>query len=124
MKVAHIGLVVADTEKSGDFYCRHLGCKRVDEREEAGLKIICLQNGPVIIELLQYLNQPAVKRESGVIDHLAFLVDDLDEWAVRLQSRGVSLEPGSPRTTAGGGKILFFAGPDGERIELVGPVQG
>jgi len=54
-----------------------------------------------------------------VVDHLAFEVDDLDDWVPRLRASGVPLLDEAPvEVPALGARILFCLGPDGERIEL------
>ena len=58
-------------------------------------------------------------RQTGMVDHLAFEVADLDAWVWRLREHSVQLLDEAPvDVPAIGARILFCLGPDGERIEL------
>ncbi len=118
-EVAHLGLIVKDCEQSADFYCRLLGCKVAERLFNEQLKIIALQTGSSIIEIIEYSLSPQHSRGDGVYDHLAFYVGDIQLAINSLKSNGVKFETDSPRLTSNGKKIIFFIGPDGERIELV-----
>ncbi len=59
-------------------------------------------------------------RSTGVVDHLALRVDDLRAAMAGLRVMGVTLLDEAPLEVAElGARILFCAGPDGERIELI-----
>jgi lactoylglutathione lyase len=118
-EVAHVGLVVKDVERSSDFYCEVLGCKRVDSYADERIKILMLQAGTQIIELVQYLAGDKLERQAGVVDHIAFKVDDITAAVDKLKSAGVTLLFKAPLTMMGGKQIFFFAGPDGERLEFM-----
>jgi lactoylglutathione lyase len=55
-------------------------------------------------------------------NHIALLVDDLDETIERLAAEGVAPEkpPYRPGGRTEGHRICFFRDPDGYRIELIG----
>jgi catechol 2,3-dioxygenase-like lactoylglutathione lyase family enzyme len=53
------------------------------------------------------------------IDHVSWGFGDLDAAAVELKAKGIKFVSGP--ISFGGGKIAFIEGPDGVRIELVGP---
>ena len=118
-KVAHIGLVVKDVEQSAEFYCKVLGCTKVDEQVDDRLKIWVLRAGNQLIELLQYLKVDQGERGAGAIDHICFQVDDMDDAVAKLRAAGVKLLFDAPRLFGNGRKIFFFAGPDGERLEFL-----
>ena len=118
-KFAHLGVVVKDCERSSDFYCRILGCTVKDTIANEQLKIVYLQSGAVTIELLEYLVPPGSMREAGTLDHLAFSVPNIHNAIKCLQDEGIIFLSDSPRQAMNGTQIIFFVGPDGERIELV-----
>ena len=118
-KLAHLALVVKDCERSADFYQQVLGCSVIDRLVNDTLKIIYLQSGNMTIELLEYITPPPASRSAGVYDHLAFTVSDLLAAVVSLKEQGIAFESDNPRLTMNGKKIIFFSGPDGERIELM-----
>ena len=117
-EVAHIGVVVRDTEQSLAFYREVLGCKMVDSHQDERVRLTFLQAGGQIIELIEYLQTPPAERTAGVVDHIAFRVPDMDTAWQRLKEQRVRVLFDAPRTV-GSKKILFFAGPDGERLEFV-----
>ncbi|HMM21145.1 MAG TPA: VOC family protein [Selenomonadales bacterium] len=118
-EVSHIGLVVKDAAKSGEFYREILGCSEVDSYRDSRVALVFLRAGTQTIELVQYMAGETEPRRAGVVDHIAFQVRDIEAEAARLRQRGVRLLFDAPREMAGGKKIFFFAGPDGERLEFV-----
>jgi catechol 2,3-dioxygenase-like lactoylglutathione lyase family enzyme len=84
-----------------------------------GLNILYLQNGPLLLELLQYQQDPEPARTTGLFDHLAFTVTDIHQEVQRLKSQGITFIFEEPRQVFGNQTIIFLMGPDGERIELV-----
>lgn len=118
-KIAHIGLVVKDADKSRDFYEKVLGCREIDSYRDERVCLRFLDAGGQTIELVQYLAGEAEPRKAGVVDHLAFRVADIEAEVARLRNLGVTCIFDAPRKAAGTKTIFFFAGPDGERIEFV-----
>lgn len=115
----HVGLVVKDVEISSLFYRGVLGCELVKTYDDERIKVRELRAGTQIIELVQYLQGDNEERWSGVVDHIAFKVNDIDAAVRMLRKNEVRLFFETPRTVMGGKKIIFFAGPDGERLEFV-----
>ncbi|MDD3365400.1 MAG: VOC family protein [Syntrophomonas sp.] len=118
-ELAHLGIVVKDCERSTDFYGRILGCTAIDSIANEQLKIVYLQSGALTIELLEYLVPSSSLREAGTFDHLAFSVPNIQAAIANLKEQGVEFLSDSPRLAINGKKIIFFTGPDGERIELL-----
>ncbi|TLS49246.1 VOC family protein [Paenibacillus antri] len=54
----------------------------------------------------------------GIVNHLAFTVDDIEAEIARLQAAGVSMIDTAPRVILNGIQIAFFYGPNGEKLEL------
>ncbi len=118
-KFAHLGLVVKDCERSSDFYCRVLGCTVKDRIANEQLKIVYLQAGAITIELLEYLIPPGPRHEAGTLDHLAFSVPNIYTAIECLKAEKVEFLSDEPRKAMNGSNIIFFLGPDREKIELV-----
>lgn len=115
--IDHIGIVVKDIEKSAEFYQNAFGCKIASRVENERLKFVYLDANGQTIELLQYLIDDA-ERGRGIVDHIAFRVDNIEEAITRINKIGAKQEFDSPRIV-GDKKIMFYEGPDRERIELV-----
>jgi lactoylglutathione lyase len=119
-KLAHIGMAVKDCEKSSLFYSKVLGCEKSGEHQDEKMKFIYLNLGNQIIELIQHLGEEEKPRRSGPIDHIAIEVEDINAAVARLKDLGIDCLSDSPREVFDGQKkIIFFLGPDGERIEFV-----
>lgn len=120
-KLEHIGIMVRDMDESIRFYEEALGMK-LDRRVAA--------NGPVELAFLTFPGQESVEvelisgrfddtlSEHGLVNHLAFTVEDIDAEMERLRGFGVRWIDETPRTILHGIKIAFFYGPNGERLEL------
>ncbi|NLV22774.1 MAG: VOC family protein [Syntrophomonadaceae bacterium] len=119
MILNHLGVVVSNLTKSEDFYCRALGCTLSGRWQNDELKAVNLQCAGLTIELLEYVSPSQTYTPAGVINHLAFKVQDIEAQIERLNKLGAAFETVSPKIIASNKKIIFFHGPDGERIELV-----
>lgn len=119
-KLEHIGLMVKDMDESIQFYTEIVGMK-LDRR-------VALDNG-VELSFLIFPGQESVEleligrfdetlTESGIVNHIAFTVEDIDGEVARLKAAGVRMIDEEPRTILNGVKIAFFYGPSGERLEL------
>ena len=112
----HASVHVTNLERSIAFY-EAVFELRVIERLALGFEQLAfLMAGKSRVELIA---DGTARRDTGVVDHLAFEVDDLDGWVPRLRERGVRVLDEAPVEVAAlGARILFCLGPDGERIEL------
>lgn len=116
-KIAHVGIVVQDVERSSEFYTKVLRCQIVDIYEDERIKLVFLQTGDQIIELVKYY-QKEIHRQAGIIDHIAFQVENIEQEIKQLKGKNVEFLYEAP-IIVGNKKIIFFTGPDGERLELV-----
>lgn len=118
-KVAHIGLVVQDAERSSLFYQQILNCEKVNVYQDEWVKLIFLNSDGQIIELIQHLQKnTSEQRANGVVDHIAFEVEDASAEMKRLGAAGVELLSDKPHSLGKNFKNFFCLGPDGERIEF------
>lgn len=117
--INHIGIVVKDCKKSIAFYKEILGAKVIDEINNDKIKIIFLKLGNQILELIQYLDISYKQRSAGSFDHIAINVADINKEVERIKKMGVNCLFDSPREVLAGKKIMFFVGPDGEKIEFI-----
>lgn len=122
--VDHIGLVVKDADRSCDFYCSGLSCEVVDRYEDERVKIAFLKSGSGVFEIIQYFNSDGTERGAGVVDHIAFKTENVEESSTRIKEFGAKLLFDAPKLVLGGRKkIMFFEGPDGERLEFIEDVK-
>ncbi len=116
MQLHHTAILVGDLERSIDFYCRLFGFRVVERGEFDGdpLAFLVIRGG--LIELVQ---EGAGNLPEGVVNHIAFLVDDLPAEMTRLRLAGVPFLDEEPVPVYSGARIAFCEGPDGELIELM-----
>ena len=114
--LAHIGIFVKDIDVSIDFYKR-LGFA-LDKEEQPGIRLAFLSAGSCLIELVEKKDEPA--RLAGPVDHIAMVVDDIEAAIENAKAQGIEIDAStiSEAPILGGVKNVFFAGPDGERLEF------
>ncbi|ROS38471.1 VOC family protein [Amycolatopsis thermoflava] len=136
--VNHVGLTVADLDRSTEFYTalggevvggdrfdgphmdRGLGVEGVD------LHVRMVRFGSVVLELLQYVappGQPWTGRNNDVgASHLAFTVDDIQAVHATLVAEGVEFYSDPIEITTGafaGGFFVYAKDPDGVTVEFL-----
>ncbi|MBY0098156.1 VOC family protein [Mesobacillus maritimus] len=120
MKMEHVGIMVKNMDESLAFYQNILG---LELRDREWL------NDKVELAFLFFPEQPSAEVElvyggpvenEGIVNHLAFRVENIESELLRLKEAGVKLVDEEPRTILNGTvKIAFFQGPNGEKLELV-----
>ena len=121
----HLGLPVANIEKSIDFYTG-LGFRisgRYELDEDGGITFVAfLDLNGFCIELYQSAGGPEPGRgKTGPIDHLTLDVRNIDTAFEEIKSSGYTLindEPVYLPLQANGVKYFMVLGPDGEKVEF------
>lgn len=115
--VAHVGLVVKDIETSSKFYSQVLDCEIYERIETEYATLLMLKSDNQTLELIKYKNNQDLNRGPGVVDHIAFIVPDMDAAVARLTSFNVTILD-KPKYLPDK-IIMFFSGPDNERLEFI-----
>ena len=142
----HLGLTVADIERSIHFYRDILGMTLIRRRPHADTEYLALQTGyPSVVlnvasfkvtpdsaqslEVVQYMNHAGPPAENATNrpgnSHLCLNVNDLRAWYADLKSKGVRFKSEPVSITAGpnaGGLAVYFYDPDGYTLELFQPL--
>ena len=134
----HVGISVADIERSIDFYCRMLEMKQACEVFPFGGKdfeeimdldgaqgrMCVVGNGDMQVELFEFAAPAPASRNPDYsvgdrgISHFGVSVPDIDSAYQRLQAAGVRIH--SPiKTFPGGTRAIYARDPDGNVFELV-----
>jgi catechol 2,3-dioxygenase-like lactoylglutathione lyase family enzyme len=120
--LAHICIYTRNIQKSVDFYTDTLGFNLVHRTHlDSGFDFAIVKRGCCIIELLEPKNvDKTPPRPTGVIDHIALIVEDINKTVDQLKAKGVHFNTGiiDDPNLMGGVKIAFFSAPGGETFEL------
>lgn len=135
----HVGLCVADLERSLRFYCEGLGFQRVsrlrigDEYsakllgiEDVDLEAVFIERDGIRLELLHYHapghesnDAPRPMNRAG-LTHMAMRVDDLAATLRALEAHGVRvLDETRIQNPEYASDVVYVLDPDGVRIELI-----
>ena len=108
--LSHIGIRVADIDKSIDFYKR-LGFT-LDKEVSIHIRLAFMSAGTCLIELVESKEEA---RAAGVIDHIAIAVDGIEDVVAAVKAKGIEIDESKIASVdiLGGVKNVFFAGPDG-----------
>ena len=145
LKAHHTGLSVSSLEKSRDFYSQTLGFEEVFSWNPQAPYIKTLTGYPTVdlkatilkmpgadvyLELLEYGNVELIEIDHGNanpgIAHIAFFVDDVDEFYLELTAKGIASVSQPVTPTIGpniGGRAVYMIDPDGYRVELIQSAQ-
>ena len=143
-RIRAIGLTVTDAARSKDFYTQALSFASVSDITvdgkdysdlegvaEAKIRIVILQLGDELIELMEYLNVegkpiPSDSQSNDLwFQHMAIVVSDMDRAIAHLRSfpiEPISVEPQTipPSNEASAGVRAFkFKDPDRHDLELI-----
>ena len=119
-KLLHTRYRVSDLEKTVSFYRDVLGLKEVRRHTSGrGSQLVFFKapGSEEEIELCKYdASGPVVVGPD--LTHLAFEVDNIEEFAKQTTAKGYPLSDG-PHPTGNGGAIAFIDAPEGYEIELI-----
>ena len=120
-KMDHVGVFVNNLNASLAFYQEVVGMELKDQFTiaDGALTLAFLGfNGSDETELeLVYGGNPNLPEE-GKVNHIAFLVDDIDEEFNRLKGLEVAFISEEVDTLPNGYRNFFVNGPDGEKVEF------
>jgi lactoylglutathione lyase len=115
--LAHIGLYVSDIAVSKSFYVDKLGFETAGDAHLPACAISFVRAGSCVVELIQRVS--GEPRDAGLFDHLCLEVEDIETLVCKLIEKGIRFETDHivdiPEL---GIRNIFFAGPDGERLEF------
>ena len=113
--LAHIGIYVRDVDASIAFY-QKLGFT-LDREVQGNVRLAFLSAGTCLLELIGRNVEPY--RAAGIVDHVAMIVEDLDAAIAKCNENGIEVDASKIGGSSSlGGRNVFFAGPDGERLEF------
>lgn len=121
-KLLHTRYRVNDLEKTVKFYRDVLGLQETRRHKSPrGSELVFLKapESDELIEICFYPSTGPVEVQAD-LTHLAFEVDNLDEFGTHLEAFGYRYSDG-PHLRENGGGFAFIDAPEGYEIELIQP---
>lgn len=123
-KIEHVAIIVADMDRSIAFYKEMFDYKVRIRGQNAVREMAFLyhDNQPGMeIELIRDLKPSEDYSDSGIVNHLAFTVDNIDEAIAHYKEKGITFNSDEPKPTLDGGRMILFYGPERELLQFVEP---
>ncbi|MFC0865472.1 VOC family protein [Sphaerimonospora cavernae] len=126
LQTGHVGLNVTDMERSLQFYLRVFGFQiQAEGKEEAQRWAFLGKDGRLILTLWQQ-SDSGFNASSAGLHHLSFQVESIDqvnaaERVLRELGADFHYEGVVPHGEGAASGGIFFADPDGTRLEIYAP---
>lgn len=123
-KVEHVAIMADSMEDSIKYYSELFGFQLRSRGDNGKREMAFLfhKNQPEFeIELISDLVPNDSYSTKGIVNHLAFTVDNIDESVHFYKDKGVTFHTEHPKDALGGGRTIFFNGPSKELLQLVEP---
>ncbi|RXT05808.1 VOC family protein [Ammoniphilus sp. CFH 90114] len=125
IKLEHVALIVKDMDASINYYCQMFGyeLRTRGENQVREMAFLFHKNQPgVELELIRDLDPTKHNySEKGIVNHLAFTVENMEEAISHYQDKGIQFLTDQPNTAIDGAKTIFFYGPNQELLQFVQP---
>lgn len=123
-KIEHTAIMAKDMDESIAFYHRMFGFQvRVRGNNPKREMAFLFHEGipGFEIELMCDLAPGESYSVQGIVNHLAFTVDNIEEALTHYRGMGIQFDSPHPSVAIDGGKTVFFHGPNQELLQLVEP---
>ena len=121
-KMEHVAIIVKDMDQSIQFYSEMFGftVRLRGNNPNREMAFLYLEAQPDMeIELIQDIDPVGEYDESGIVNHLAFTVDDLEASIRYYREKGIVFTSEEPKPTLEGGRMILFKGPNEELLQFV-----
>ncbi|WP_280640335.1 VOC family protein [Priestia aryabhattai] len=81
------------------------------------------EQSSIEIELIKDIAPIGEYYKSGIVNHLAFTVEDIYEAIQHYEKKGIEFLSSEPQPTLEGGRVILFYGPNDELLQLVERVK-
>jgi lactoylglutathione lyase len=121
-KVEHVALIVTDMEKAISYYSNMFGFSLRTRRQSKIRDLAFLKHNQqpgFEIELIRDLVPQDLYSERGIVNHLAFTIEDMEKAIQTYKDKGISFNSETYDTANDGTKTIFFYGPNRELLQFV-----
>ncbi|KKB39133.1 VOC family protein [Bacillus thermotolerans] len=125
-KMEHTAIIVSDMDRSIAYYESMFGFKvRLrGENNTREMAFLYLEQQPGMeIELIRDIDPTMSYSSTGLVNHLAFTVQNIEEAIFQFREKGIEFLSQEPNPTLEGGRMILFHGPNGELLQLVERAQ-
>ena len=125
-KMEHTAIIVGNMDETIHYYGDMFGFKvRLQgSNEKREMAFLYLEEQPGIeIELIRDIDPIGEYNKSGIVNHLAFTVEDINKAIQHYKSKGIEFLSPEPQPTLEGGRMILFHGPNDELLQLVERVK-
>ncbi|CAK8585864.1 MULTISPECIES: VOC family protein [Priestia] len=125
-KMEHTAIIVGNMDETIHYYCDMFGFKvRLQgSNEKREMAFLYLEEQPGIeIELIRDIDPIGEYNKSGIVNHLAFTVENINKAIQHYKSKGIEFLSPEPQPTLEGGRMILFHGPNDELLQLVERVK-
>ncbi|MEH7119650.1 VOC family protein [Neobacillus vireti] len=121
-KMEHTAIIVANMDNAIQYYSDMFGFKvrlRGSSRTRE-MAFLYLEEQPSMeIELIRDIDPIGEYNKSGIVNHLAFSVEDINQAISYYEKKGIEFLSDQPKSTLEGGLMILFYGPNGELLQLI-----
>ena len=121
-RVEHVGIMASDMDESIRFYETLFQFKLRVRVNNGQKEIVFLSHDGLPgfeIELIRDLQPTTLYAEHGLVNHLAFVVDNMEQVISYCRQKGIVFETSEPKRGINDRKTIRFRGPNGEILQLV-----
>jgi len=116
----HTAVSVKDLDNTIRFYTENLGFTLQNTWDSpSGSRIAFLAAPGFLFEMIERPDGQALSAAEQDLVHFAFEVEDLDAVVASLTEKGIPFLGPAKNALNDTARIIFFLGPDGEKIELM-----
>jgi lactoylglutathione lyase len=121
-KIEHTAIIVSDMDHTIQYYSDMFGFKvRLrGSSKTREMAFLYLEEQPIMeIELIRDIDPLDEYNKSGIVNHLAFAVEDINQVISYYEKKGIKFLSDQPKSTLEGGLMILFYGPNGELLQLI-----
>ena len=120
-RLLHTRMRVDDLDRTVNFYTQVLGLEEIKRKTSPrGTQLAFLRTpgSDELLEISYYPGSGPVKVQPDLV-HIAFQVDNLEEFRKHLNSKGIDYTDGPTKSTSIGSSFAFIDAPEGYEVELI-----